>query len=120
MNKLTKITGITMLSIALLTGCQSKEEKALQGVWINQNVTEKITIKDDTIEYEFIDGSSAKNEFEIKDVKKNGNFTLVRKHRKANGDNYDADTEYLYRLSTDGKKLFEPEGTLYYYKDESK
>lgn len=120
MNKLTKITGITMLSIALLTGCQSKEEKALQGVWINQNSTEKLTIKDNTIEYEYIDGSSDKNEFEIKDVKKNGNFTLVRKHRKANGDNYDADTEYLYRLSTDGKKLFKPEGSTYYVKDVSK
>lgn len=116
MNKLTKITGVAMLSIGLLAGCQSKEEKALQGTWETRGAIETLTFDKNTMTREYIDGSGGIKDFEVKDVKDNGDFTLVEKSKKSNGDSFDGDTEYLFKFSGDKEKLFMLHSDKYYTK----
>lgn len=52
MNKLTKITGVAMLSVGLLAGCGSKDTSEINGEWANINSDFKdMLIKDNKIKY---------------------------------------------------------------------
>ncbi|QYG30078.1 hypothetical protein K0O13_08180 [Mammaliicoccus sciuri] len=63
MNKLAKITGITMLSVGLLAACGNKDTSELNGEWANINSDFKdMVIKDNTIKYYEDDVRDIENE----------------------------------------------------------
>ncbi|WP_204256690.1 hypothetical protein [Mammaliicoccus sciuri] len=119
MNKLAKITGVAMLSVGLLAGCQSKEEKLLQGTWENSNGYETLTFDENTVATKFVDGSGSEREFEVKKGKKDRHIIIIEKYKKDEDDvGKDFDSETEFKVSKDGKTLWRTVGNQYYEKIE--
>lgn len=114
MNKLAKITGVAMLSVGLLAGCQSKEEKLLQGKWEHSYGHEVRTFTGDKVSSKFTDGSGSERKFEAKKGKKNNEIIIIEKYDKKSGDNSTFDSEETYKLSEDKNTLWEESGGYFY------
>lgn len=114
MNKLAKITGVALLSVGLLAGCQSKEEKLLQGKWEHSLGHETRTFKEDTVSSKFSDGSGSERKFEAKKGKKDNQIIIIEKFDKKSGDHRTFDSEETYKLSEDKNTLWQESGDYFY------
>lgn len=116
MKKHFKIVSVAFLSIGILTGCQSKEEKALQGTWEFSQGGLSLTFDRGTLEEKFVDGSGTEKKYEIKDRKDNGEFTVIEHSKHPNGKKLI--NKHIYKLSKDKKTLWEKHSDYYYEKVE--
>ncbi|WP_323705909.1 hypothetical protein P3U41_05765 [Mammaliicoccus sciuri] len=116
MKKHFKIVSVTLLSIGILTGCQSKEEKAIQGTWEHSQGGVSLTFDNGKLEQKFSDGSGSEKDYEVKNQKKNGEFTVIESSKNSKGKN--RRSEYIYKLSKNGKTLWVKNADFFYEKVE--
>lgn len=105
MNKLAKITGVALLSVGLLAGCQSKEEKLLQGKWENSSGAQLMKIEGDKITSIQLDGSKNVRDFEVEKGKNKNEIALYLYAEEYGGEKKEKADAMIYEVSDDKKTL---------------
>lgn len=116
MKKLNILMVLMLMSVLVLTGCQPKEEKVLQGTWQNSIGGMYLTFDRGTVQTKFVDGSDSEDEYKIKKLKKDREFAIITTSEDPNGKMID--TEMQYKISKDGKTLWVLHTDNYYDKVE--
>lgn len=107
---------LIVMSVLVLSGCQSKEEKALQGTWQSSLGGMYLTFDRGTVQTKFVDGSGSEDEYKIEKLKVDREFAIITTSEDTNGKKIEK--ELHYKISKDGKTLWVLHTDNYYDKVE--
>ncbi|STY75768.1 Uncharacterised protein [Macrococcoides caseolyticum] len=113
-NILILITSL-FLSIASLAGCQSSQDKMIQGEWKSSLNHQTFIFNDGTMQVKYIDGSGGEYDYHIDNIKDNRNFSII-KEKAFNSGTKAEDHEIKVKMSKDGKTMWDmTSGGDYFY-----